>query len=667
MQDSSPPSREGQFSPSDNISADGEKVLGYCPRIRKSTFEQGVRLECTFEDGDSEDGIASPRSRINSSSCATTPRFDSSDRLAIRAIDSLIPARATIAPRATMAPAPESLRSIVTFKNAGFPGAFLCHLANLLVERVYVPHDVILGVDKDYFQLNSSSGLDRSMYVIQHGMCRVEKHEEVVALLQRGDYVNEMALMGIVGKRLSNVVVAGEPCQVQVLTESAMVSALEQYPKEKRKAISLCFRQVCLEDKKGSDVVSDKDLTRINEKDCRQKALTKVFHSLSIFNQCEFEVIQELSATVTDVMFLPKENIVEEGHPGDSMFVLVTGKAIIHHSGKTLATWHAGSVAGELSLLGVVRRRLATIQADCICCLWEVSRDSFDALVERYPHMKEGFAAIIKLNLESKIRERVDTLPLFKSLDIPLRKNLALYSGRRAVWANDLIFKEGSPCDCMCIVSMGQVAVSRRGVVVGKYVEGSFFNVGNMLCFREKSYCTITAFTTCHVLFICRRTFAGAMERIPVVKAEMIKSEKIADEAWRTAVDKAVNNKGKSVMESLQLTMASKSHQLASAFTAWSRYVILARSFRRSGRQISSRQSPSRSPQVPAPAKMLPDLQTAKAGPPGFPSSPSRSGRSGGWNDLPSIGEDLMGSARDTFHYTPRSTWNHGSRWRCSP
>ena len=85
--------------------------------------------------------------------------------------------------------------------------------------------------------------------------------------------------------------------------------------------------------------------------------------------------------------------VVTEGDPGDSMFVVVHGDVRVYtHTtdGKEifLANLAEGEFFGEIALL-TGKPRTATIVTNVPCDLLELTREDYDHIVARYPHVKK--------------------------------------------------------------------------------------------------------------------------------------------------------------------------------------------------------------------------------------------------------------------------------------
>ena len=102
--------------------------------------------------------------------------------------------------------------------------------------------------------------------------------------------------------------------------------------------------------------------------------------------------------------FEPNENIVNENHDGDSLFIILSGNArvSIDKDGKDikLGLLSPGDTFGEFSLL-TGDKRSATVKAinhlECI----EISKEALKSILEKDPNLIDGLASIMAKRQES--------------------------------------------------------------------------------------------------------------------------------------------------------------------------------------------------------------------------------------------------------------------------
>jgi len=109
------------------------------------------------------------------------------------------------------------------------------------------------------------------------------------------------------------------------------------------------------------------------------------------------------------------EPVIEEGSPGDSMFVLLRGAANVSVSknGSTIqvATLGAGDCFGEMSLL-TGEPRSATVRADGDCYVMEIGKPVMAEVLRAAPSCLEKLSELLaqrKMETEGIVKEAAST------------------------------------------------------------------------------------------------------------------------------------------------------------------------------------------------------------------------------------------------------------------
>src|SRR5213593_2510832 len=109
------------------------------------------------------------------------------------------------------------------------------------------------------------------------------------------------------------------------------------------------------------------------------------------------------------------EPVIEEGSPGDSMFVLLRGEAdvLVSKNGSTIqvATLNAGDCFGEMSLL-TGEPRSATVRADRDCYVMEIGKPTMAEVLRSAPSCLEQLSHLLaqrKMETEGILKEATRT------------------------------------------------------------------------------------------------------------------------------------------------------------------------------------------------------------------------------------------------------------------
>ena len=99
--------------------------------------------------------------------------------------------------------------------------------------------------------------------------------------------------------------------------------------------------------------------------------------------------LRRLAAETDLVTFEPGRAIVEEGGPGEAMYVVLSGGALVTRGGRTVARLVPGDFFGELSALDG-GPRTASIVADTPMELLRLFRHTLRRVVEQEPALAMG-------------------------------------------------------------------------------------------------------------------------------------------------------------------------------------------------------------------------------------------------------------------------------------
>jgi CRP/FNR family cyclic AMP-dependent transcriptional regulator len=118
-------------------------------------------------------------------------------------------------------------------------------------------------------------------------------------------------------------------------------------------------------------------------------APSEILRRVPLFSQLDEAVLDALAGFAFEKTFAPGEAIVEEGHTGNGVYVIVDGRVeVVKGEGtdhaQSLATFGAGEPFGELALLGEWKRTATVRAIDETRCLG-IDRWVFLAHLQRDP------------------------------------------------------------------------------------------------------------------------------------------------------------------------------------------------------------------------------------------------------------------------------------------
>merc|ERR1719262_1833862 len=162
-----------------------------------------------------------------------------------------------------------------------------------------------------------------------------------------------------------------------------------------------------------------------------------------------------------------KDIVINQGDQGDFLFVIETGKLDckikIDGADKVVKTCEAGDVFGELALLYNCPRA-ASVEATERCVLWQLDRETFNAIVKEAAQKK---------------RQRYDNflakVPLLASMDAYERSQLADALRSESFGDGQTIVSQGEVGQKFYIIEEGEAVAAKNGVQVMSYSVGDYF------------------------------------------------------------------------------------------------------------------------------------------------------------------------------------------------
>jgi CRP-like cAMP-binding protein len=105
--------------------------------------------------------------------------------------------------------------------------------------------------------------------------------------------------------------------------------------------------------------------------------------------------LKELFSHETDLKALAAgQTLFKEGDPGDWMYVLMSGTAVISVNGKVVEFAEAGTIVGEMGMIDEGARS-ATVMAKSDCKFVSVDRKRFNYLVLHTPEFAQHVMRVI--------------------------------------------------------------------------------------------------------------------------------------------------------------------------------------------------------------------------------------------------------------------------------
>jgi CRP-like cAMP-binding protein len=109
----------------------------------------------------------------------------------------------------------------------------------------------------------------------------------------------------------------------------------------------------------------------------------------------------------------PGDVLCQEGEPGDSLYMILEGKAEVLKAQELITHLEAGEVFGEMALL-TREPRSATVVACTPMALYELNRANFDAVVARCPSLASALSRMLARRLQATTKSEAEAKQQYK-------------------------------------------------------------------------------------------------------------------------------------------------------------------------------------------------------------------------------------------------------------
>lgn len=137
-------------------------------------------------------------------------------------------------------------------------------------------------------------------------------------------------------------------------------------------------------------------MNKLNTPKVSLKKRIEILKKVSIFDQTEESLLQEVAKAMTEVMLSTEETIFEKGDEGSEMYVIMGGAVKIHDGDYVFAVLRDGQVFGEYSLLGEDNKaRTASVTAVTNTHLLMLEQDVFYKLLSDKINIIKGILSVL--------------------------------------------------------------------------------------------------------------------------------------------------------------------------------------------------------------------------------------------------------------------------------
>ena len=116
--------------------------------------------------------------------------------------------------------------------------------------------------------------------------------------------------------------------------------------------------------------------------------------SHDLFSQIPGEDLAQIAQIADEVHFDEGDEICREGDPGDSLYLIISGRVRVHQKDIEVATLGERQVVGEMSLLDS-EPRSATVSATTDTTMLKIARDDFNEILAEKAEIAQGIIKVL--------------------------------------------------------------------------------------------------------------------------------------------------------------------------------------------------------------------------------------------------------------------------------
>jgi CRP-like cAMP-binding protein len=246
---------------------------------------------------------------------------------------------------------------------------------------------------------------------------------------------------------------------------------------------------------------------------------------LPLFADLESEAFVDLVERISLREFTEGQRVVREGEPGDSVFVIVSGRMRVMKESeppKQLATLQGGALFGELALLTGAPRS-ASVYAAADVEVFEISRDDLDYVSRTHPSVPKALAEFAQRRLAMNL---LATAPLFTQLETGHRGPVLHRFRGRLVPAGERVVAEGTPSPGLFLVLSGEFSVEKKNAdgeptLIKLLKDGDVFGEMSLVS-GASATATVGAIRKSAVAFLAREAYEELVQSYPQVEDFLI-------------------------------------------------------------------------------------------------------------------------------------------------
>ena len=294
----------------------------------------------------------------------------------------------------------------------------------------------------------------------------------------------------------------------------------------------------------GSAITDDEQLSG-DELTTYAQQVASDFHAIAdytgdlppipLFSSLDEDAFPAVLASLQLRRYVKGQAIVEEGKPGDSFFVIVSGTVVVSRNAGSppkpvqVARLHHGAVFGEMALISRAPRT-ATVTAEEDCDVLELKRAALEQHAQKLQSVTRALHAFTHDRFLSNLTA---TSAVFKPFPRAIRDEIIRKFKDFPVNVGDELIAEGDEGQGLFLIMKGEIEVAKNGddghrIRLATLKEGDVFGEISLIQ-NAKTTATCAAMTDGQLLFLPKADFLATMARHPEMKNELAKitSERI--------------------------------------------------------------------------------------------------------------------------------------------
>jgi len=263
-------------------------------------------------------------------------------------------------------------------------------------------------------------------------------------------------------------------------------------------------------------------------------------YRMSCFKDCSSRFLYLLDLHLERHIYFSDETVVVENTEGEDMYILYSGAMEVKVKGITVGKLEGGMFFGEMAVLGLVKKRSATIIAKTLCDVRLLSRRSLEEALSEFPEEISRFEELAatrnRLSLEHRNGGRVRHLcSFFQDCNPKFATAIADDMQDKLFLSGQVLCREGLPQDSLFLIHQGTANVTVQQQRVSELKSGDICGELVALGLSPVTTATITAMDTCFVQELRSNVLMTVLDKFPEERQKLRQLAALRME-WRYAL-----------------------------------------------------------------------------------------------------------------------------------